>query len=173
MLNMNIRTESSSDFDQVYELHLQAFEQIDEPELVDKLRLSDRFIPELSIVAEEGDQIIGHILFTKVFIQSAGINKEALALAPMAVLPEYQFQGIGGKLIDFGKEVAKSLGFESVCVLGHNHYYPRFGFVPAAPFNIKSPWNVPDELFMVLELKKDALMQVHGLINYAEPFMEL
>lgn len=170
---MKIRIENKSDFDFVYNLHLKAFGQKEEPELVDKLRDSNCFIEDLSIVAELDNKVIGHILFTKVFIQSEGINKEALALAPMAVLPEFQKTGVGKRLIAFGLDKAKSLGFESVIVLGHADYYAQFGFEKARKFGIICPWEVPDEVFMVLELKKNVLVGVHGLVQYATPFMEL
>jgi predicted N-acetyltransferase YhbS len=170
---MIIRTENKQDFDSVYELNLQAFKQIEEPELVDKLRESDRFIPELSLVALIGKRVVGYILFTKIFIQSEGINKESLALAPMAVLPEMQKEGVGKELIRFGIDSARKLGYESIVVLGHADYYPKFGFTPASKFGIVAPWKVPDEVFMVLELKDNALKSVSGLVNYAQAFMDL
>ena len=170
---MIIRVENKQDFDSVYELNLQAFNQIAEPELVDKLRLSDRFIPELSLVAEIDNKVLGHILFTKIFIQSEAVSKESLALAPMAVLPDYQKEGIGKQLIKSGIEKAKSLGYESIVVLGHAEYYPKFGFMPASKFGIVAPWEVPDDVFMALELKDNALKSVSGLVNYAQAFMEL
>jgi predicted N-acetyltransferase YhbS len=170
---MIIRTENKQDFASVYELNKQAFGQTEESDLVDKLRESDRFVPELSLVAKIDSKIVGHILFTKVFIRSEGINKESLALAPMAVLPELQKEGIGKQLTKRGIEKAKSLGYESIVVLGHAEYYPKFGFMPASKFGITAPWKVPDEVFMALELKDDALKNVSGMINYAQAFMEL
>ena len=91
----------------------------------------------------------------------------------MAILPDHQFNGIGGELIRQGLIKAKEMGFESVIVLGHADYYPRFGFVEAAAYNIKCPWDVPNNVFMLLELNKGALKQVHGLVDYAQAFMEL
>lgn len=170
---IQIRKETNEDFDSVYDLNLQAFNQIAEPELVDKLRLSDRFIPELSLLALLDNKIVGHILFTRIFIQSEGVNKESLALAPMAVLPDLQKSGIGKQLIKSGLDKARSLGYESVIVLGHADYYPKFGFKPASAFGITAPWDVPDEVFMVLELKEKAISDVRGIVNYAQAFMEL
>lgn len=172
-MKIDIRVEVEADYSEVYELNLQAFEQIDEPELVDKLRLSDRFIPDLSLVAEVDNKVVGHILFTKVFIQSEGINKESLALAPMAVLPEFQKEGIGKQLIKSGLERARGLNYESVIVLGHADYYPKFGFEPASKFGVTAPWEVPDEVFMALELKENALQDIFGLVSYAQAFMDL
>ena len=170
---MIIRIENQEDFAAVYELNKKAFGQTEEPDLVDKLRESDRFIPDLSLVAEIDNKVVGHILFTKIFIQSEGVYKESLALAPMAVLPEIQKEGIGKQLIKRGVEKAKSLGYESIVVLGHTEYYPKFGFMPASKFGITAPWEVPDDVFMVLELKDNALKSVSGLVNYAQAFMEL
>jgi len=95
---------------------------------------------------------------------------EALVLAPMAVLPEFQRQGIGGKLIREGLNKAKELGFDSVTVLGHKDYYPRFGFERASKWNIKSPFEVPDEAFMAIELKPGALAEKTGTLEYPEEF---
>jgi len=170
---MIIRTENTDDFTSVYALHKRAFGQTEEPDLVDKLRLSDRFIPDLSLVAEIDGKLVGHILFTKIFIQSEGVNKDSLALAPMAVLPKFQKEGIGKQLIKSGIEKAKALGYESIIVLGHAEYYPKFGFMPASKFAITAPWEVPDDVFMALELKDNALMSVSGLVNYAQAFMDL
>ena len=170
---MIIRTENKQDFASVYELHKQAFGQTEEPDLVNKLRESDRFIPELSLVAEVDNKVVGHILFTKIYIQSEGINQESLALAPMAVLLGFQKSGIGKELIKSGLEKAQELNFESVIVLGHTAYYPKFGFVPASKFKITAPWEVPDEAFMALELKAAALENVSGLVDYAQPFVDL
>lgn len=117
--------------------------------------------------------MVGHILFTKVFIQSEGVNKESLALAPMAVLPGMQREGIGKQLIKSGLEKAGNLNYESVIVLGHAEYYPYFGFKPASGYGITAPWKVPDEVFMVLELEENTLSGVQGLVNYAQAFMEL
>lgn len=170
---ITIRIEKKQYFAEVYELHKLAFGQSNESVLVDKLRLSDRFVPELSLVAVLDNKVCGHILFTKVFIQSEGINTESLALAPMAVLPEFQKSGIGKKLVESGLEKARALNYESVIVLGHSDYYPRFGFKPASLFGISSPWEVSDEVFLVLELKENALKNIQGLVNYVQPFIEL
>ncbi|MDA3905592.1 MAG: N-acetyltransferase [Bacteroidales bacterium] len=168
-----IRKENKKDYPEVYKLNLQAFNQITEPELVDRHRESDRFIPELSLIAEIDNKICGHILFTKIYIQSEGINKESLALAPMAVLPDFQNQGIGKQLIKSGLEKAANIGFKSVVVIGHAEYYPKFGFKPALSFDITAPWEVPNDVFMALELQENALSDVHGLVNYAQAFMDL
>jgi predicted N-acetyltransferase YhbS len=140
-----------------------------EHELVRKLRRSDAFIPELSLVAEIADEIVGHILFTKITIADEH-EYSSLALAPMALLPQFQNKGIGRKLILKGLERARELGFESVIVLGHENYYPKFGFKKASLWGISAPFPVPDKAFMALELRPNALKGKAGIVRYAKEF---
>jgi len=166
---MIIRREKKEDFNSIYEVNKQAFKQKDESELIQRIRAGNNFIPELSLVAEENGKIIGHILFSKIKI----IGKkeyESLALAPMAVLPEFQKHGIGGKLINDGLNKARELGFDSVIVLGHQDYYPRFGFERASKWNIKCPFEVPDEAFMAIELTVGNLAEKSGIVEYPKEF---
>ena len=141
----------------------------DEHLLVQRLRKSNAFIPELSILAELKNKIAGHILFTRITI--SGKNEiESIALAPVSVLPEHQKKGIGGKLIQEGLKKATELGFKSVIVLGHKDYYPKFGFEKASKWNIKCPFEVPDEVFMAIELKKGSLRGKSGTVKYSKEF---
>lgn len=166
-----IRKESASDHPKVYELNKIAFGQDNEAKLVDLLRNSDSFIPELSLVVALGNKIVGHILFTKIRIKSDDDKEfDSLALAPMAVKPEFQKQGIGAKLIQTGLLKAKELGHKSVIVLGHEHYYPKFGFVPAKKWKIKAPFDVPENVFMGIELVADGLKNVTGTVQYPKEF---
>lgn len=166
-----IRQEEERDRVFVYEIVKKAFESAehadgDEQDLVNRLRKSEAFVPELSLVAEWKGEIIGHILFTKVKIGS----NISLALAPVSVIPEYQGQGIGGKLIEAGHRVARNLGFSSVIVLGHPTYYPRFGYSPASKWNILSPFEVPDDCFMALELTENGLQGISGMVEHPQEF---
>ncbi|MFC4873645.1 GNAT family N-acetyltransferase [Negadavirga shengliensis] len=169
---INIRQETKDDFSAVFEVNHLAFGQDSEAKLVDALRNNPVvFVPELSIVATESNQTVGHILFTKInIIDDQGEAHESLALAPMAVRPEFQKCGIGGQLIRKGLEVAKGLGFQSVIVLGHEHYYPKFGFEPAEKWNIKAPFEVPSNVFMAIELVKDGLKNISGRVVYPKEF---
>ncbi len=140
---INLRQESESDFTAVFDLIQKAFlnaEYSDNNEhfLVDKLRKSEAFIPELSIVAECDNQLVGHIILSKIRIKNEDKSYPSLALAPVSVLPDFQGKGIGGKLILHSHEIAKDLGYKSVVLLGHDKYYPRFGYDRAEKYGCRS-----------------------------------
>src|SRR5690554_6552013 len=117
-----------------------------------------------SIFAESKGEIVGHIMFTELLIKDGDRKYESLALAPLSVLPEYQNRGIGSKLILQGFNISKDLGYKSVIVLGHEKYYPRFGFKPASKWGIKAPFDVPDEAFMAIELEDGSLSSITGTV---------
>lgn len=150
-----------------------AFEQTNEGVLVEKLRLNPSFIKELSLVAELEGKVIGHILFFTIWIYNGNTKNQSLSLAPMSVLPEFQNQGVGGKLVSAGLKTAKKLGFKSVIVLGHPAYYPRFGFSLASKWDIKAPFDVPDEAFMAIELVEGKLDGISGIVEYPKEFEEV
>ena len=167
---LEIRQESKNDYDEVYNVVKKAFETAEhsdgnEHDLVDALRKSNSFIPELSLVAIEDGKIVGHILFTKIKIGKS----EELALAPLAVLPEYQKQGIGSKLIEEGHKVAKNLGYHYSIVLGSENYYPKFGYIPASNYGIKAPFEVEDKNFMAIKLNEPKF-KIEGIVEYAKEF---
>ena len=170
-MEVEIRIEAVNDFSDVYDLNKISFGQESEPKLIDLLRKSNAFIPGLSLVAKMNNKIVGYILFTKIKIKDDnGKEIESLALAPMAVRPDLQKQGIGGKLIRYGLSKATELGYKSVIVLGHEHYYPKFGFVPAERWKIKAPFDVPTNVFMGIELVKNGLTDVTGTVQYPKEF---
>jgi predicted N-acetyltransferase YhbS len=171
---MIIRQEIESDYSITENVIKEAFKDAehsdnDEHFLVHRLRQSNEFIPQLSIVAEIDNRIVGHILFSKILI--IGDNEfESIALAPVSVLPEYQKRGIGSKLIQEGLLKTKMLGFDSVIVLGHKDYYPKFGFEKASKWSIQCPFDVPDDAFMAIELIKDSLIGKSGIVKYSKEF---
>lgn len=170
-MNIQIRQEYKDDFKAIDEVNNSAFGQDNEAKLVGLLRNTDAFVPELSLVAILDNKIVGHILFTKIKIKDSHQNEfDSLALAPLAVRPECQQKGIGAQLIQSGLEKARELNFESVIVLGHEHYYPKFGFAPADQWNIKAPFDVPANVFMGLELIENGLKNVSGTVQYAKEF---
>ena len=165
-----IRPENKADFDAVRKLNKKAFKGKNESMLVDALRQSDGFIPALSLVAEKDGKVAGHILFSPIEIQGPDKVTAALALAPMAVLPEYQNQGIGTALVKHGLAESGKLGHKIVVVVGHPEYYPRFGFVKAGEKGLKLPFECQDDVFMVLELVPGALNGVNGEVVYPREF---
>ncbi|MED1115160.1 GNAT family N-acetyltransferase [Bacillus paramycoides] len=173
-MNITIRQEQKNDYRKTEEVVKQAFlnEEFSdktEHELVSRIRECDAFIPEVSIVAVD-EEIVGHIILSKITIEQDGATVDSLALAPVSVAPSHQKKGIGGKLIAAAIEKAKELGYGSVVVLGHQDYYPKFGFKKASDWNIKAPFEVPDEVFMAMELRETALQGVEGVVQYSEAF---
>ena len=165
---MIIRAETREDYTAVRQVNEQAFGRADEANLVDVLR--GRARPYISVVAEVGGRVVGHIFFSPVTIESESSAFSALALGPMAVLPEWQNQGVGSELIHRGFEECRSLGHDVVVVLGHPEYYPRFGFIPARRKGLRCEYPVPDDVFMVAELKEGALAGRQGMVRYRPEF---
>jgi len=172
--NMNeellIREETPSDINSIFGVNEQAFDTNAEARLVDLLRERGKAV--ISLIAEVGGEIVGHILFSPVFIEPPASNWNALGLAPLAVIPHMQRQGIGGKLITAGLQRCQDLGIELVIVLGHPTYYPKFGFTKASHYGLMNEYQA-DEAFMVIELKSGALMNTNGLVKYAPEFNEI
>ena len=167
---IEIRQENQKDYEEVYMVVKTAFETAEhsdgnEQDLVVDLRNSDSFIPELSLVAVKEDKIVGYILFTKIEIENHG----EIALAPLAVLPEYQKQGIGSMLIEQGHKIAKKLGYHYSIVLGSENYYPKFGYIPATQYGIQAPFDVANENFMAVKLN-DTDIEITGVVQYAKEF---
>lgn len=164
---MIIRPETNEDRQAIFNINLQAFNSNTEPELVDRLRDSDWFIPDLSLAAEQNGVLVGHALFTRLTSRREnGDIAIVISLGPVAVLPELQNQGIGSKLIREGLKKCAALGYGAVVLVGHPEYYPRFGFVPAGAQGFTLPLEAPDEAFMVAELISGELDKVRGTIEY-------
>jgi putative acetyltransferase len=165
---MNIRKEQPSDIEKIWEVNSEAFETEAEANLVNALRSSG--CDYISLVAEAENKIVGHILFTPVELTDDENKLKLMGLGPMAVLRKYQNKGIGSELVKAGLEHCQSLGYDAVVVLGHPNFYPRFDFVPSAKYGIKSEYDVPDEVFMILELVPESLNNHSGIIKYHEAF---
>lgn len=164
---MHIRFERPSDAVEVRDVNVAAFGREAEADLVEALRRATR--PLISLVAEEDAAIAGHVLFSPVAL-SSDPGLRIAGLAPMAVRPKFQRQGIGSALVRAGLDACRSAGFAAVVVLGHSAFYPRFGFVPASRFGIASTYLVPDDVFMTLELIAGALRDKRGVIHYHSAF---
>lgn len=168
---VTIRQEQKNDYRKTEEVVKEAFlhEEFSdkkEHELVKRIRECDAFIPELSIVAVD-EEIVGHIMLSKIAIEQDGTSVESLALAPVSVARGHQKKGIGGKLITAALEKAKQL-----VVLGHPEYYPKFGFKKASEWNVKALFEVPEEVFMIMELTENSLRGVEGIVQYSSAFAE-
>ena len=168
---ITIRPETAADYPAVYEINHLAFEGSDaEPRLVEKVRASAGYVPELSLLAELDDRLVGHILFSWVSLITQHGEQALMCLAPMAVLPDFQGRGVGARLVRHGLDECRRLGIDVVNVLGHPNYYPRFGFVPARPLGILPPFEVPDPAWMVVELQPAALTGLSGVVRYPAAF---
>lgn len=166
-----IRQEEPRDYEAVRIINDKAFNQPVEGNIIETLRKSDAMI--LSLVAEHGNKVVGHIFFSEVSLDDHPEITGAMGLAPMAVLPEYQGMGIGKELVGKGIEMLKNRAAPLIIVLGHPEYYPRFGFEPASGYGLKCQWQgIPDEAFMVLILDREKMKNVSGVIRYREEWNE-
>ncbi len=165
-----IRREAPEDLDTIHYVNEQAFGQENEAKLVEKLR--NRRVLTISLVAIQDNKIVGHIAFSPVEVEAERSNFKAIALAPMAVLPAFQKKGIGSQLVRAGLKECRRLGYGLVVLVGHPNYYPRFGFVPAEPKGLKCEFEVPDEAWMVLELREGALAGRRVEVRFQPEFRE-
>jgi len=164
-----IRPETDSDSAGISTVHERAFPGPGEARLVEELRKFGGLW--ISLVAELGGQIVGHVAFSPVTLAPEPVRpRSGVGLAPIAVVPEFQRKGIGSLLIDRGLEVCRQAGHEFVVVLGHPEYYPRFGFAPGPPRGLRCVYPVPDEVFMIHELVPGALQGIAGLVEYHPVF---
>lgn len=164
---MKIRAETGADHSALRVLNQTAFDSSAEANLVDALRA--QATPCISLVADDAGEVVGHIMFSPATL-SAAAGMPVMGLGPMAVLPQRQGQGIGSALLRAGLEHCRELGYEAVFVLGHAHFYPRFGFVAAREFGITSIYDVPDDVFMALELSPGSLAAKAGKMFYHPAF---
>lgn len=179
-----IRPEQQGDIPEIQALIRRAFEQSafglqGEDLLVDRLRQSESFIPQLSLVALQQDQsdptrstVVGHILLTRIVLRESNHDTSALALAPMSVLPEYQRQGIGGQLIIKAHDIAAQFDHCCIALLGHETYYPRFGYVPAHDYNVHFPFDIPRQNCMLFVLQEGKMVFKDAKVIYPIEFQQ-
>jgi len=171
-MNIKIRHERKNDYDEIKRINDLAFGQENEGKMIEALRKTSNYDTRLSLVAILDNNIIGHILFYQVKIKTNQGKLTVLSLAPIAVHPHYQNKGIGSQLVRKGIEVAKDCGFDAIIVVGHPTYYPRFGFKKASIYEIKCPFEVPDEAFLALEIKENILKNCKGTIEFPKEYFE-
>lgn len=165
---MDVRSETKYDIDAIYEVNRLAFGRVDEGELVNALRRAEAVL--CSLVAVVDGEVVGHALFSPATLENEGAVTEIAALGPVAVRPDFQGQGAGGRLIRAGLDRCREIGYSIAVVLGHSSYYPRFGFRPSRPLGIRWEHNAPEEAFVVMELQPGALTGLHGVVRYRPEF---
>lgn len=171
---MDIRKSAETDRVAIEAIHTTAFGEEKGPEiaaLVNGLFNDKTATPLLSLVAVEKDRLVGHILYTKAVLKGADAPLSIRLLAPLAVLPEVQAQGVGRELIQEGLDQLRRAGVDLVFVLGHPDYYPRCGFRPAGVLGFEAPYPIPDEhadAWMVQALKEGIIGHVKGQVQCAE-----
>jgi putative acetyltransferase len=164
--DFQIRPEQLRDRHEVRKVNETAFGRCDESDLVERLR--EEGVILLSLVAELDSQIVGHIVFSRMTIETAQGALPAVSLAPMAVRPNRQGRGVGSQLVRHGLAKLRAQGERIVIVLGHKDYYPRFGFSPEKARCLSSSF--PADAFMALELSEGALSDVQGAVRYPTAF---
>ena len=164
--SMNVREETEDDVTAIHEVEVAAFGQADEAELVDALRRNGKLV--ISLIAEEHGKIEGHIGFSEMETEPRLENYRILGLAPVAVIPSKQKQGVGSAMITRGLILAEDRGYTHVVLLGEPLYYSRFGFLPARAFGISNEYTKSDE-FMIKALRATG-MPTGVLMKYQPEF---
>jgi len=155
--------------DHLMEVERHAFVGEEVPRLVAELLLDPTARPSLSLLAYEGPRPVGHVLFTRATLAGRSKDVPSRILAPLAVVPGFQRQGIGRALIERGAEILTESGIKLVFVLGHPGYYPRCGFEPATPRGLLAPYPIePEEAWMVRALDPQVLDAVCGTVGCAK-----
>jgi putative acetyltransferase len=166
-----IRDERPEDAEAVHAVLIAAFGREAEARLVERLRASRKIV--CAMAAEEKGRVLGHVVFSRISVESGDSEIPVLALAPLAVLPALQRLGIGSALVSAGLERCRMERHARVLVVGDPVYYSRFGFVPASSFGLKCAFSVPQEAFMAVELEPGAFAQVSGVVRYGHEFDDL
>lgn len=169
-LDILIRQERQEDYHQIRKLVREAFALAehsdgDEHNLIERIRHSPDYIPELSLVAVSGDIVLGHIMFSRISVGPS----EAIALAPLSVRADWQRKGIGKFLVTAAHGLARKLGYSCSIVLGEPDYYSKFGYEKTSNYGILAPFDVPDEYYMVCKLDKNYDIPKE-YVKYSEAF---
>lgn len=172
MQEIIVRAETPEDVRAIDVVNLSAFEGEAEAQLVEELRASPGFVPDLSLVAELNGRIVGHVLLSRVLLRQAGGSVEILALGPMSVVPSQSHRGIGSELIDAAIARARPLGYRAIVVAGPPEYYRRLGFSPASQWKLGCNLNIPEDALSAMELKSGALAG-GGKVEYPAAFSKL
>jgi len=173
-LNIVIRTTTEVDKNDIFKVEAEAFGYDKEAKLVESLLSDPTAKPHVSLLAIENEEAIGHILFTAGKI--IGSDHKVSILAPLAVVPNAQQKGIGGKLIQAGLKYLTEMNIELIFVLGHPTYYPKFGFIPAHRYDLKAPYPIPEkhaDAWMVQSLNGTDLNSVSGTFICADELNKL
>ena len=171
---MHIRQTEKSDLEDILSVERTAFGSEEEAKLVSDLLSDSSAEPIVSLLAYQADQPVGHILFTNAVLDPTQ-SVTASILAPLAVVPGFQNQGIGGKLIERGIIILERMGIDLVFVLGHPTYYPKFGFEPAIPFGFDASYPIPEknhDAWMVRALSYDSKENFNSKVICADMMMK-
>jgi len=171
-----VRPEESRDFAAIREIHQLSFGGDNEANLVEKIRGSRDFVPGLSLVADLEGRTVGHVMFSKIGIRPPDPQlpeEVALALAPLAVHPDFRNKGIGSELVTQGLKSCRQHGYSLVVVVGEQSYYARFGFIPARPKGLEVPFPVPERAFLVAEIIPHPGPGIKGTVRYPSAFMDV
>ncbi len=172
---MLIRKVNTNDYTEVSRLIVSSFSTSEygysnEAELVEKIRKNITHKKDLELVALIDGKIVGHGMLSQVKVINVLDESIGLVLAPLCVLPEYQNQGIGGKLIEELENIALYLGFKFISILGNPDYYGKFGYSEAKNYNISAPFEVDSKYFLIKELEQHGLKEVKGTLIYSSAF---
>ena len=166
MININMRPERKEDAPEIKKLLETIFKGDGESALVERIRNSQEYIPELSLIATFNDELVGFILMSEIKICSPNVRRTSLTLAPLAVKESYRHQGVGTQLMLAALDKASLLGYSSVITLDHHKYYSRFGFEAATTWEIEAPFNIDSDRFMGIELIPKGLSNFSGVVEY-------
>jgi len=166
-MDITLRLETSADYHETEDLTREAFWDLFRPGCVEhwllhQLRQSPAFIPELDYVACDGNRIVGNIVYSKAVVRDGAEEHPVLCMGPLSVLPAYQKQGVGSRLMETTLKKARALGHAAVVIYGHPDYYHRFGFRDAREYNIQTPDGQNFDAFMALALNPLAVQTVRG-----------